>query len=1003
MGCIARRPRRTGRRGARALLLLALVAAMAFAPLSATAAGAASADDDAVEALVARHGESEADRIERGVAAVRRLWRPEDGDAAAFRAFVEAEFLPRGELLDQTFDRFEFALERIGGYNASLRRDLRRGTDLDLGPAFPILPLDRLLAGYDPGAHVADDLFANRIAFVALLNFPPSSLAERLAEGMAWDRRRWAEARLGDALSERVPAEVNQAIAAAFAAADSYISGYNVYMHHLLTADGRRLFPAGMRLISHWNLRDELKARYADPEGLDRQRMITRVMDRIVRQEIPAAVIDNPLLDWTPETGAVAVSPVRDAEPPPGAATEPATAREPDERYRQWMGLFNAVRGADPYSPDNPTFIDRRFNVDREIPEAEVRALFEAVLTAPEGRSTAALIARRLGRPLEAFDIWYAGFRPRGRYEEAELDAATEKRYPTAAAYAADIPRLLTDLGFTPERARFLADHIVVEPSRGAGHAFGAARRDDLAHLRTRVGQGGMDYKGYNIAVHEMGHNVEQVFSMTTIDHTLLQGVPNTAFTEALAFVFQGRDMELLGLAGRDEESARLGALDTFWATREIAGVGLVDMGAWHWLYDHPDATTEEFRVAVVAIAEEVWNRYFADVLGVRDQALLAIYSHLIDAGLYVPDYPLGHLIAFQVEDHFAHSDQPLGVEFERVTQLGRLTPDAWMRQAVGAPLSAAPMLAAARTALGELAPVAAAAAAVPAGNRGASTAPVVVLRSGIVESADGVAIRYLAAGPNGSRDLAARDAPPAVVFIHCWGCDASYWTRELTRLAPTRTVVALDLGGHGDSGLERERWTMAAFGDDVAAVVRGLGLERVILVGHSMGGMAMLEAARKLPEQVVGMIAVDTLHDVEKEWNPEGVASYLASLERDFPGTVKQAMAGYFHPDADPALVERVTSDMAAEPKQVGISAFRELIAYRPDVALDGIRAPLRAINSALIPTAADTDRRHSPGFDCVALEGTGHWPMFEVPDAFDAALDRWIGELSTGAAAAR
>ena len=78
-----------------------------------------------------------------------------------------------------------------------------------------------------------------------------------------------------------------------------------------------------------------------------------------------------------------------------------------------------------------------------------------------------------------------------------------------------------------------------MEPARGSGHALGAARRDDKAHLRTRVGPQGMDYKGYNIAVHEMGHNVEQVFSMTTIDHTLLQGVPNTAFTEALAFVFQ--------------------------------------------------------------------------------------------------------------------------------------------------------------------------------------------------------------------------------------------------------------------------------------------------------------------------------------------------------------------------------------------------------------------------------------------------------------------------------
>ena len=671
------------------------------APDPATAAAA-------VEALVARHGEAEADRAARGVEQVLRFWRPEDGDAVAYRAFVDAELIPRGEALDRTFERFEFASERIGGYLTSLVRDLRRGADLEIGP---MLPLDRRLAGYNPGAHLSDDLFGNKIAFVALLNFPVTSLGEKLADGPGWSRREWAETRLAGGFAGRVPAAVSQGISEAFAAADGYISGYNVFMHHLVDARGERLFPPDLRLITHWGLRDELKARYADPDGLARQRVIARVFDRIVRQEIPAAVVDDPRVDWDPETNRVtpsdaateaelAAAGVAGAAPP---AAEALDAREPDERYRQWMGIHRAVAAADPYSPENPTFIERRFNEDREIPEAEVRALFEAVLTSPLARPVGELIARRLGRPLEPFDIWYVGFRPRGAHSEAELDARTRDRYPTADAYAADIPRLLRDLGFSAERAQFLADHIVVEPSRGAGHAFGAARRDDMAHLRTRVGPDGMDYKGYNIAVHEMGHNVEQVFSVTLIDHTLLQGVPNTAFTEAMAFLFQHRDLELLGLEGPSAEAVDLAALDAFWATREIAGVALVDMAAWHWLYDHPEATPAEFRDAVVGIAQDVWNRYFADVLGSRDQTLLAVYSHTIDAGLYTPDYPLGHLIAFQVEDFFTKSDRPFGEEFERVVELGRLTPDAWMRQAVGEPLSAAPLLAAAERAVGNL------------------------------------------------------------------------------------------------------------------------------------------------------------------------------------------------------------------------------------------------------------------------------------------------------------
>lgn len=655
----------------------------------------------AKQALVARHGEAEAARIERGVDQVRRSWRAEDGDEEAFTAFVTAEFIPSGPALDATFERFAFLLERTGGYLISLVRDLRRGVDLDLGP---ILPLDHRLAAFDPAAHISEDMFAAKIAFVALLNFPLTSLEQRLEQGMDWSRRQWAETRLAEQFATRVPAEVQQAMTAAQSAGSSYIAAYNIYMHHLLDDSGQRLFPAGLRLISHWGLRDELKAHYASPEGLPRQRMIQQVMERIIRQEIPAAVIDNPLLDWQPMSNQVTVSDVGDAEAPAGAARTPDTAREQDQRYRHWLAIFHAARQADAYYPDHPTLIDRRFDVGREIPEAQVEALLEAVLAAPESAGVAELVAQRLGRKLEPFDIWYAGFKPRSAHGEAKLDAMTRKRYPTPAAYAKDMPRLLGQLGFSPDRARFLAERIVVEPSRGAGHAFGAARRDDKAHLRTRVGKDGMDYKGYNIAVHEMGHNVEQVFSTTTIDHTLLQGVPNTAFTEALAFVFQGRDLTLLGLGNPDPLAEHLEALNTFWATREIAGVGLVDMKIWRWLYEHPEATPAEMREAVVGIAQDVWNRYYADIFGVRDVPLLAVYSHMVSGAMYTPDYPLGHLIAFQVEAHFRGRKGPLGAEFERICQLGRLTPDAWMRKAVGAPLSAEPLIAATRAALSAVA-----------------------------------------------------------------------------------------------------------------------------------------------------------------------------------------------------------------------------------------------------------------------------------------------------------
>ena len=189
---------------------------------------------------------------------------PSDGDPAAFRAFVEAEFLPQGPALDAAFARLESAFERVDGYFNALGRDLRRGLDLAIGPE---LPIDARLGAWDPSSHVTDDLFSTRIAFVVLLNFPRSTLAERLRDGQQWSRRQWAETRLTGRVALRVPAAAQAKLADARAAAEAYINGYNLRAHHLLARDGRRLFRPKLRLISHWNLRDELKGAYADADG----------------------------------------------------------------------------------------------------------------------------------------------------------------------------------------------------------------------------------------------------------------------------------------------------------------------------------------------------------------------------------------------------------------------------------------------------------------------------------------------------------------------------------------------------------------------------------------------------------------------------------------------------------------------------------------------------------------------------------------------------------------
>ncbi len=496
----------------------------------------------------------------------------------------------------------------------------------------------------------------------------------------------------------------------AYAEAGRYIAGYNIWMHHLVDASGQRLFPPGKRLLSHWNLRDELKANYADKkDGLAKQRTIQRVMERIVAQDIPAIVIDNPAVDWNPFTNAVTRSAVNDV---PAGATAPMLRchRRSDRCSARARRALRAPAGQLPCAAAGRPLLPRAEHADPAVlrtvtgssPSSACRPCWSRCWVRRRSRARRSSSRKRLGRKLEPFDIWYNGFRAGGSQDEAQLDALVAQQYPDAAAYQRDIPNLLRSLGFAADRADYVAQHIVVDPARGSGHAMGAQMRGEPAHLRTRVERGGMNYKGYNIAVHEMCHNVEQTFSLYDVDYYTLHGVPNTAFTEALAFTCQNRDLELLGLGEPDAQSRALEALDTFWGTYEIGGVALVDMQAWRWMYAHPHATAAELREAVLAIARDTWNHWYAPVFGVRDVTLLGVYSHMINEILYLPDYPIGHMIAFQVEAQMEKAGN-FGAEFERVARIGAVAPDLWMTQATGAPVGPEALLAAAQKALDAL------------------------------------------------------------------------------------------------------------------------------------------------------------------------------------------------------------------------------------------------------------------------------------------------------------
>jgi hypothetical protein len=407
-------------------------------------------------------------------------------------------------------------------------------------------------------------------------------------------------------------------------------------------------------------------------------------MEHIVCQSIPECVINNDRYEWKPWSNTV----YKDGE-------ETVAKAEGARRYEHLLATFQVEKERDAYYPNMPTAIIRNFEQDMEVSAREIEELFVHLVSSEQVKKVAGLIEKQLGRPLEPFDIWYDGFKSRTAVSEDALTALTRSKYPNAAAFEKDMPRMLDVLGFSKAQANELASHIVVESARGSGHAWGASGRWEPARLRTRIGKEGMDYKGFNIAVHEFGHNVEQTLSLYNVDYYMLSGVPNTAFTEAIAFIFQKRDLQLLGYPRQEMDDNTV--LDIFWGCYEIMGVALVDMYVWQWLYDNPKASATALKEAVLEKARNVWNLYYQPIFGHEDSPLLAVYSHMINSPMYLPNYPFGHIIEFQLEEHFKNEGiedrNQLGAEITRLFTQGRLVPQLWMEGATGSPVSTEPLL----------------------------------------------------------------------------------------------------------------------------------------------------------------------------------------------------------------------------------------------------------------------------------------------------------------------
>jgi pimeloyl-ACP methyl ester carboxylesterase len=227
----------------------------------------------------------------------------------------------------------------------------------------------------------------------------------------------------------------------------------------------------------------------------------------------------------------------------------------------------------------------------------------------------------------------------------------------------------------------------------------------------------------------------------------------------------------------------------------------------------------------------------------------------------------------------------------------------------------------------------------------------------------------------------------PTIVFVHGWSCDRTYWRHQVGAF-PDNRVVAIDLAGHGESGSGRVSWTMPAFGADVAAVLDALGIDDAVLVGHSMGGDVILEAAVLLGSRVHGLVWVDVYRSLGEPDSADDIEAFIAPFRLDFAARVDAFVRGLFTSTADPDLVDWVVADMAAAPPEVAIDAIRHSVGNEgPAVAvLEKLSVPMVAINPDYRPTDEPSLLRH--GVRTVIATGVGHFLMLEDPAQFNRVL---------------
>lgn len=239
------------------------------------------------------------------------------------------------------------------------------------------------------------------------------------------------------------------------------------------------------------------------------------------------------------------------------------------------------------------------------------------------------------------------------------------------------------------------------------------------------------------------------------------------------------------------------------------------------------------------------------------------------------------------------------------------------------------------------------------------------------------------------------------VVLIHGWCIDRSYWSRQQEALCEKYQTLTLDLPGHGESGSNRDQWTVEQFGKDVSTLIDQLELDNLVLVGHSMGGDVMLETAFLQKDKIKGIIGIDTFKDtghIPDSTEQAGIDGFMQYIRSDFKGAA-DVFAGQFlfSEQTDSLSRTRILKSIKSADTTRAVTILESIFDYSPKEIpqLKALGHKLYLINSDVTPTLETHFMEAGIEFEVIDIQGTGHYPMIEKPEVFTNLLMTTVGRI--------